>query len=252
MVPRTLLELRGEDLLRIPIFCQLSIRRGLDDRLFIPMKRMIEDCGYQPNRNEGRINDRVERILKLFEKNGYISILNRLDLRLGDTVEISVTQDFFDLPTSFCIITLEEFYKIITYRSDLAFSSSKIMPEYLLCILSHIRINKSRRSVHQQKTPESKPEIFFQQQKNIAKSLDISAKTLQRGIDILEKLDIIVSRPMPRYKDSNDNWHTDVTIFVDKYEGWEQELRWGIDFLKTGKKLKYVQGSGTKGGGDMD
>lgn len=247
MLPRAVFDMEDTDLLRIPLFCQLSMWRGINDKLFIPVRRLIEDCGYQPNRNEGRINERVANTIRLFERTDYISIVGCRDLKLGDTIEVSINRKFFDSPVSFCIITLEEFYKIITYRSNLDFVSSKLMPEYLLYILSYVRLNKSRRSAKQQEFPAEKPEMFFQQQKNIAKALGLSTKTLQRGVDILEKLDIIVSSPMPRYKDANDNWHTDVTIFVDKYEGWEQELQWGIDFLKTGKKLKYSQGSGSSG-----
>lgn len=251
MIPRTLFELRDADLLRIPIFCQISIRRGLDDKLFIPIKRIIEDCGYQPNRNGGRINDRVINTIRSLEQYGYISTLGCPDFKLSSTLEISANRALFDVPTSFCIITLEEFYKITHYRSDLDFISSKLMPEYLLYILVYIRLNKSRRSAYQERSPENRPEVFYQQQKNISKTLGISQKTLQRGIDILEKLNIIVSSPLPRYKDCYGHWHTDITVFVDKYDGWELELQWGIDYLKNSKETMYVHSSTDNGGDDM-
>lgn len=244
MIPRTIIMHQNSDLLRLPVFCQLYIRRGLDDKLYIPLRKLVEACGYKPNRNKGRINERVIGVLNQFHSDKYISFHPQLHTQRSDMLEISVNQEIFDIQPSFGIVSLAELTKILNVQSDQIEKSRRLKPEYLIYILSYIRLNKSRRSSHQQSVPEEKPEIFFQHLKNMSKELGISPKTLQRGVDILEKLEIIITSPMPRHQDTCGNWHTDVTIFVDKYEGWEQELQWGIDFLRNGRKLRYIQGTG--------
>ena len=94
-----------------------------------------------------------------------------------------------------------------------------------------------RRSENQQSNPKKKPEFFYKQIKSISEDIGLSERTTAKCIQALNDLDIIVSKSMPRYKDKYDHWHTDVTLFVDKLDGWEDELQWGEEFLLKNKVL---------------
>lgn len=87
--------------------------------------------------------------------------------------------------------------------------------------------------------PKYITEGFYEQIKLFALDIGLSERTVTKNLQILNNLDIIVSKPMPRYKDKYGNWHTDVTLFVDKLDGWEDELRWGEEFLFNNKILHH-------------
>ena len=42
-------------------------------------------------------------------------------------------------------------------------------------------------------------------------------KMIAKATEVLEQLGLIKTHRMPRYKDSNDNWHTDDIIYICPY-----------------------------------
>ena len=84
---------------------------------------------------------------------------------------------------------------------------------------------------------------------DIEKDIGISSRYISRAVKILNELDLIVSESMPRWRDKNDNWHTEVTLFVNKYRrkkstekldgnyDYKQELEWGKEYVI---KKKYL------------
>jgi hypothetical protein len=106
----------------------------------------------------------------------------------------------------------------------------------LLLILLFIRIHKSRRSTNQNKHPNKKPEIYFRRYIDLATDLNMYPDTVSLGVKILSELELIVYKELPRRKNEDNNWRSRTNIFVDKYEGWEQELLWGEELLMSSLK----------------
>lgn len=90
----------------------------------------------------------------------------------------------------------------------------------LLLLLSYIRaftwIRTNELSGHSEKSKKNKPEIFYSQFQNIAFYINSNRKMIARATIVLEQLGLIKTHRMPRYKDSNDKWHTDDIIYTSE------------------------------------
>ena len=106
-----------------------------------------------------------------------------------------------------------------------------------------------------------KPEFCYRHYNNIEVDIGLSSRYISKATKILNKMDIIEYRELPRYKDESGNWHTEVTLFVNKYKridngesidtkyDFNQELQWGIEYIKEKKFLskKFLQNTENKG-----
>lgn len=104
-------------------------------------------------------------------------------------------------------------------------------------------------SGHSEKSKKNKPEMFYSQFQTIAAFIGSDRKMIARATDVLENLGLIKTHRMPRYKDSNDKWHTDDIIYVSPYKyisrnnkivrcskeeyNPKKELEYGILFLRN-------------------
>ncbi|MEF9983718.1 MAG: hypothetical protein RR806_06210 [Oscillospiraceae bacterium] len=219
--------------MRLSVFVYLFIRRSLDDKSYITLHDLVVSSGYKPDKNKNGINRKFVTILDTME--GLEYFIKEFGEYSGYKVCIlQLNSEKFDTANSFAIVSLNELQKMREYKSKLR----NVSYDKLLLILCYIRVNKLRRSEYQQNNAhKKKPEFFYRQIKTIADDTALSPKTVSACITALESLNIIVSRPMPRYKDKYDNWHTDVTLFVDKTGNWEDELKWGEEFLLNNKAL---------------
>ena len=60
-----------------------------------------------------------------------------------------------------------------------------------------------------------KPVMHFSMLSTISKNIGISVRSITSALRILEELSIIHSEELPRYRDKNGNWHSNVKIFVN-------------------------------------
>lgn len=243
-IPKLILEKSKRNSFILLMFIYLAENRSLIDVINCSIDDIVKFMGYS-NRS-GKIDIKIKNLIKQLEQDEIIKIDDKIDTSLSKfhskhLVKLYINHNYFDVNDSFCQITVTEINKILNYKDYITIDKDErnVMPDKLLYILTYIRMNKLRRAKTQEAHPNRKPEFFFKQIKYIAEDLGISTRTVSSGVIILEKLDIIVSKQMKRYKDDSDNWHTGVTLFVDRYDGWEQELKWGVDLLKSGKKIKY-------------
>lgn len=127
----------------------------------------------------------------------------------------------------------------------------------LLLLLSYIRaftwIRTNELSGHSEKSKKNKPEIFYSQFQTIAAFIGSNRRMIAKATIVLEQLGLIKTHRMPRYKDSNDQWHTDDIIYICPYRyilqnnqiiqctkeeyDYKKELDYGIMFLR---EQKYV------------
>lgn len=228
-IPRSIIETYYNEPLSLQIFSYLYIHRGLNDIANTSILQLTGECGYKPDRHKGKIKDRIVSVLEDFKACGYISF-NEIDLKCGSTLlPISININYFDSPSSFAMVWLDELEKMRTHNLDN--DERRVKPEYLLLLLAHIRVNQMRRKNHDD--TQKFPEVFYKQHKLISQETSLPAGTLKRCISILEQLDIIITAPLDRYQDPSGRWHTNVTVFADKYGDWESEIQNGIRLLKS-------------------
>ena len=226
-IPRHVIESNYDNPLALLVFSCLYIHRGLNDIANTSILQLIRECGYKPDKHKGKIYDRIIYVLEDFKACGYIEY-ESLDLKRGNSlIEISINSSCFDSPSSFAIIWLHELEKIQLQNTI----KQKVKPEYLILLLSYMRVNKMRRQKYDD--IQRHPEIFYKHQKIISQDIFLSYTTLRRCIETLEQLNIIATAPIDRFRDPNGKWHTNVTVFVDKYDGWEVEIKNGIRLLKS-------------------
>lgn len=230
--PRDIIEMKGLDTRRMAVFTYLAQHRALDDTVQITLNYLTRKSGYIPDSHVGKINSQINIILDTLESIGYFVLLE--GNYSGDKFcVLRLNTENFDIGKGYSCISLKELDLLFSHKSN----KNNTSFSNLILTLAHIRVNKLRRSDNQQGDPKKKPEFFYRQIKSIASDIGLSERTVSKCIQALNDLDIIVSRPMQRYKDKYDHWHTDVTLFVDKFEGWEDELRWGEEFLLKNKLL---------------
>jgi len=249
IIPRRIIEQWDEDTLRIPIYCSLCKTKGLDGIARTSLETLIEDCGYSPKSNgesKQKIKQRIKDVLIMLKEKEYISFDKSLvNIRSSDNIKIVLNRNWGEDKTYSCI-SLIEINNILNYKQifkDNGFPIRNVMPCKLLYMLAYIRVNKPIGS-------KEKPEVYFNYIANIAKKIYINERTVTHYIEVLQFLDIIATDTLPRYKDKNNNWHTDLTLFVDKKEGWEKELEWGKEYIykhrnktKGEKKIYNVEPS---------
>lgn len=233
------------DFIRIPIYIFFSRRRTLDDIVGFSLDSLVLFCGLKPDWHKNKINDKCKEVLYQFiNLNMFVDYPDEIyTCKHNDHLEVKLNYKWFDLSENFAMVTFQEIDKILNYNTYISDEKlSNISQSKILLLLSYIRVNKLRRTELQTSThPEDKPEIFYKHYKVIAKDIDCSEYIVTSAIDILNQLEIIVHKNIDRYQDKAENWHTDVTLFADKQDGWEQELLWGEEYLKSVKKIKYKQ-----------
>lgn len=156
-------------------------------------------CDYSVSRKSTDIDLQFFKLYQSFSEIGYFDIHN--------VSEKSFT--FFSEPPidSFGIIYNFEFLEILSYRKKWRENGRRINHAHLLLLLSYIRLNM-------QKQP-GKPVMHFSLLKTISENIGLSVRSITAALKILEELYIIHSEELPRYKDSNGNWHSNVKVFVN-------------------------------------
>lgn len=217
---------------------------------------MIQWSGYKPNWHRGtkeNIYTKFRDCMQWYFENGYIIDFDK-DKYIQSTFQSSLLNEEKMKPANnFGIIYDFEIEIINNYQSPY----KPLTKSILLLLLSYIRaftwIRTNELSGHSEKSKKNKPEIFYSQFQTIGSFIGISRKMVSRTTTVLEELGLIKTYRMPRYKDSNDKWHTDDIIYVCpyKYKLWksqiykcskeeydyEKELEYGIMYLR---EKKYV------------
>lgn len=243
---------------RVILYTYLALKRGLDDTVGLSCDSVVKWCGYKPNYNKGKINDQMVQLLEIMISNKYIKLLSSNDKKLSEIIsknyffEIGINQIKFDIPSQFGLIYFDEIMNIKNFKSNINNSEkcTKISPAILLLLLSYLRMNMLRRQDKYVGKPSNKPEFCYRMYIDIENDINLSSRYISKAVDILKELDLIETLTMPRWKDDKNNWHTEVTLFVNKYKrkdggdsldtsfNYQQELQWGVEYIKEKKFLK--------------
>jgi hypothetical protein len=233
-IPKSILKFDELDNIRICIYIYLCRKRALDDTVYFSINALLANSGYKISNHKNKTSNKFVSILNEFASKSYFIDYSIFEnYKLNECVEVTLNIDKFDVLENFGIIFLNEIDKILNFKLHIAENKKlpSITPSKLLLILSFIRIHKSRRSPNQNKHPEKKPEIYYRRYIDLAADLNMYPDTVSLGVKILSELDLIVCKELPRRKNEDNNWRSRTNIFVDKYDGWEQELQWGEELL---------------------
>lgn len=254
MIPKDLIYDKTINENRIAVYSYFFIRQGLDDTVGFSSNHLVKWCGYSIDYHKGRINEKINTIVNQLSENNYFNLEGHVS---ADILTIAnLNQEKFCPDSQFALIYDDELDKIRNFKKhtkDVTRMSSSI----LLLVLSYLRVNMLRRQDKYIGNKSDKPEFCYRYYINIEKDIGISNRYISRAVKILSEMGILAYMELPRYKDENGNWHTEVTLFADKYRykdnsksldndyDYQQELQWGVDYIKEKKyaSKKFYQNS---------
>lgn len=183
-------------------------------------------CGYTLSRKSSDVDLQLLELFKQLSSSRYIAIHNLV----GKTFTF-----FADSPKkSFGIIYSSEFAKILEYRKSEKENGRRINQAHLLLLLSYIRLNMQK--------IKNKPVMHFSLLKTISENINLSVRSITSALKILEELQIIHSEELPRYKDMNGNWHSNVKVFVNmKYCSFFETTNTNYDWqIETERSIQSI------------
>ena len=183
-------------------------------------------CGYSLSRKNSDADLQFLNLFKELSLERYILI----DNLAGKTFTFSCKS-----PTkSFGIIYSSEFTKILEYRNKQKGNGRRVNHAHLLLLLSYIRLNMQK--------IKNKPVMHFSLLKTIAENINLSVRSITSALKILEELQIIHSEELPRYKDVNGNWHSNVKVFVNmKYCSFFETINTNYDWKnETERSISFI------------
>ena len=181
------------------------------------IEELVKYSRFSTRRDSGSILYQYRELIYQFIKNQYFENKNSIIrcIRQSDC---------------FGIIYYNEFQKILQARDDGIQNGRRINHSNVLLLLAHIRLCMIR----QPNTP-----LFYSNLLNrISNSVGISVRNITKSLKVLEELNIIHNEELPRYKDSNGHWHSNVRIFVnmeteDCNYNWQEEVACGIRWIMS-------------------
>lgn len=234
---------------RVIVYCYFSLKCGLDDTVGFSCDSVVTWCSFKLNYHKDKINENITTTINSLISNQYIKVSGVISR--NEYNEATLNMEKFCPDTQFAIIYYDEIQKIKDFKKIINDDKEKnrMSSAILLLILSYLRMNMLRRQEGYIGKESDKPEFCYRYYIDIEKDIGVSSRYISRAINILIKLDILAKQEIPRYKDEYDNWHTEVTLFVNKYKydkqgrldqkyNYQQELQWGIDYIKEKKYLK--------------
>lgn len=204
---------------RVIIFSYLCARRSLDDTVAFSITELCHWSQLKPNYREGKINQKYCEVLLLLSHYGYFKKcpdFEKLQNEKKNSVEyklIDLNVEKFDIPDSFGLIYFDELEKILNFKRELQYKEIDLMrmsSAYILLLLSYLRANMNRDSQN--------PLCCYRLYKKISDDIGLSERYIGRVLDILNALDIIRYKEIPKTKyfdDGKVKFRTNPKVFAD-------------------------------------
>lgn len=132
----------------------------------------------------------------------------------------------------FGIIYHYEFQSILKARENSIISGKRLNHSGVLLLLAHIRLYMLRRP--------GLPLFYSNFLNRISQSTGLSVRNISKYLKVLEELEIIHSEELPRYKDSRNQWHSNVKIFVNMKLHEKPDYDWQSE---TSNGIRYIMSS---------
>lgn len=259
VIPKDVIYNSSLDENRVIVYSYFSLKQGLDDTVGFSCNHVVKWCGYAINYHKGKINDKVCDLIEQLSHNQYFSIEGKISSDILTVATLNMEKFFPD--NQFAIIYYDEIHKVKSFKKLINDEKEKnrMSAAILLLVLSYLRMNMLRRQNGFIGEESNKPEFCYRYYMDIEKDIGISRRSISKAVNILVELDLIAKTEIPRYKDESGNWHTEVTLFVNKHKyksngeidlhyNYKQELQWGVDYIKEKKyqKKKFYQNTESK------
>lgn len=237
---------------RTSIFLYFNYNQTWENTVHYSPIYMIQWCKYKANWHRGtkkNIFTKFRDCMDWYFENRYIINFDK-EKYIQNTFQSSLLNyEKLNPKNNFGILYDFEIEIINKYQS----SYKPLNKSILFLLLSYIKaftwIRTNEITGHSEKSKKNKPEIFYSQFQTMAAFIGSSRKMVAKATAVLEELGLIETYRMPRYKDSNDNWHTDDIIYILPYKyvsrnkkivlctkeeyNPEKELEYGILFLRN-------------------
>lgn len=224
---------------RLGVYTYFSVGFGFNAKIGFCIKDILDWLGHVRDRHKNGIEDKLNNLILELERCEYFKLDTKTSYDKFCKATLSYEKFYPD--NKFAIIYIGDLEKIIEFKNYVK-DTYRISSSILLLVLSFIRLRMLKRSEYQ--TVKDKPEAFYHTFKNMGKTLDLTERQISNAVKLLNQLDIIYSEELPRYQDAKGQWHSNYTIFVDKYKykngqlvkdyDYKDELKYGKDFVKTG------------------
>ena len=253
-VPREIIYNKKLHNKRVLCFIFLVYKISLDNTISFSLDSIIKWTGLKKSKNKGKSNDIFYNLILNYKQLDFISNFKSEELYGNNLITANINTDKIFPIGNYGIISDEEFQLIKTYKSN----NPRINTSSLLLILAYIRVNILKRVDSNcgftKAEIKEKPEFCYRMFVDIEKDIGIDKKTISKCVDILVGLDILATMEMPRYQDEKGNWHTEATLFANKYKydsdskliedySCEEELKYGKQYLMNKKYIskKFYQ-----------
>lgn len=232
-IPRSLIYDKGLGDKRIIVYSSMLFTYFNSKKCNV--NKLIDDCCYVRGRVHGGMEHQFKEMIIRFSERNYISISKGVSDNFSFKVESP--------KNSFGIIYEFEYRRIFDYRIAAKRESKRVNHSHLLLLLSYIRLNMGKQL--------GKAVMYFSMIRTISQNIGISTHSIAVALRILEELSIIHSEELPRYKDKNGNWHSNVRIFVNMEQcslvatntnyDWQEETVRGINEILRSQR-DYIGG----------
>lgn len=236
---------------RTTVFSFFSIYRGLNSNLFFSINNIVKWTGKQPNRHTNGINNKIIQVIECLKGGGYLTLSEELNNSscVEATLNLSKISQECD-NDRFAVIYLDELNQIINYQNpntkDVFFNNDIVLLVFAYLRMKIYRrrnklfleeINIDNKNNHQFDIETRKlrsPDAYDCYYYEIAEELGLTSRAVSKAVEILNKLKLIYSEPLPRIKYEN-KWRTDHTIFCNVYK------REGNHLLISGDKYYLTE-----------
>lgn len=220
IIPRSIIHNKSIGDKRILIYSSIFFS-GWSGKNF---NELVQYSHYSACRDKGSVLNQYKNVVSHLMDNNYLSV------GYGGMV-------YNKKEEGFGIIYYSEFQRIMQERQHSLSQGKRINHAHLLLLLAHIRLCM----IHKSKTPEIYSNLLIR----ISESIGLSVRSISSCLKTLEKLNIIHNEELPRYKDDDGYWHSNVRIFVnmelrgkpDINYDWCQEVVAGVQYIIANQNL---------------
>ena len=204
---------------RVIIFSYLCARRSLDDTVAFSTTELCHWSKLKPNYRDGKLNQKYYETLLLLSHYGYFKEcpdFEKLQTEKKNSKEyrnLKLNIEKFDIPDSFGLIYFDELEGILNYKErlkDTDIDLARMSSSYILLLLSYLRANMNR--------DMQKPLCCYRLYKKISEDTGLSERYIGRIVEILNSLDIIRCKEIPKTKyedEGKDKFRTNPKVFAD-------------------------------------
>lgn len=166
-------------------------------------------------------------------KDGVINQYKELVRSFFDSGYFTESDDgiiYIDQEEQFGIIYYSEFQKILQLRTEYQANGRRLNHAHVLLLLSYIRLYMNYQ--------KGKPVYYSNLLIRISENTGLSVRSISSCLKVLEELNIIHNEELPRYKDNDGGWHSNVRIFVNMKLFGTISYNWQHEVLKSARLLK--------------